>query len=182
MTDYLSIKDPAELHAAVERAMHENPFAAMVAEVTVDELADARQYAPHNQRLLDNEWVQLVVAETAHSEDVSQTVERGRACIVRVSEFAVEGFGDVAPRKRHEYPLRDDRGAVHDTGAGVCDRCGTLDFLAQQVAAPFVQRPVVVFHIARGRFVVEFVVCDNCFRELSLSYGPVVQVVPRGAV
>jgi hypothetical protein len=182
VNDYMSITDPAALHAAVERNLHDDPFVFMVADATADGVMQATAYAPHNKDLLSTDWIKKAVHEAARDDDgILGLPADGSAVVVLSHDYSTTEFpADEWHRRAH--PL-SERGEPVTANPGSCHRCDVSHVVAMILydSVP-VRKQLTVFHIARGRFVVEFAVCDQCYFDLTLGGTPIVQVVSRGAV
>ena len=81
---YLHIEDPEQLHATVDRRLHDDPFALMVADATVSASVAASSYARDNRHLLEDDWVSVetIIAETAVRDLVPALLKAGAVGIV----------------------------------------------------------------------------------------------------
>lgn len=181
MNDVLSYTDPAALHAAIDRNLRSDPLALFAADARVLGTSQAGRYAPHNRHLLADPWVARSVSEAARDDDgISGLPADGSAVIVRSNLFSTTEFpGDEWHRSAE--PLRSD-GEPLSPGYGTCHRCDLSTSLSLSLGLVVEQKPLTVFHISRGRFVVEFATCDKCTHYLNLTYGPIVKVISRGTV
>lgn len=169
MHPYLTITDSAALHAAVDARLRADADARDEADFTVSEVAEATSVAPFNKHLVADRWIAECVSMAADEDGMRDLPERGRACVVRASGLSFEALGDVPASLRSVVSEPPFFGVPN----GLCDRC-TPPLNAYATVGRAEHRRLRVFEIARGRFVVQFRVCDPCFGDLS-PVGPIVE-------
>ena len=169
------------MHNRVEMAMHEEPFRYLPADAVAGEVARAARYAPHNKGLRSDPWVGKALATLTHGVDAEQITDLGNAVIVLVSQFASRD-GENSGRDSYEHPLLVGGGPVRVEPEGICDRCGTEDFINHLMAQPLERKAVTTFHIAHLRYVVEFRICDECYSHFLAGGHVIVQAVRRAAM
>jgi len=180
---YLHIEDPEQLHATVDRRLHDDPFALMVADATVSASVAASSYARDNRHLLEDDWVRRSVEAVARDDDNPRGLPDPYLAVIVTSQAmsSTEFAGDEWHRTVHPLPKK---GGPVSEAEGICDRCDVGNLYLRELLGlePATRKPLAIFHLARSRFIVEFRVCDECFRELTFMYGPILQVVRRGTV
>lgn len=179
MTDILSITDPQELRVTIDRNLHDNPFAFMAADATVDGVSRATAYARHNKHLLKDSYIAMAVGQAACDDDRPLGLPSvGEAVIVMSNTFTTDDYLNDEGYRRSAYPLQDDGGPAIRSEFDYCHRCDISPALARIVECPQ-QRIDKRFHIVGGRFVVEFALCADCVFFMETMYGEIVPAEPH---
>lgn len=187
---YLTIDNPADLHAAVEAVRQAGLGVRADYEQMIDQhtLASARAhaYAPHNLGLLKADtWTAKAVNEMTYSDSIMCTGESipelGKAYIVLAGEqYRVDRLTRGSRWQASElrtwhmaFPLREDGGPLYGPHRGLCDRCWISE--AVRIGRRPDPRMVYPVHIAKFRLVAELHICGDCLLVLNgKSNQPVV--------
>ncbi|MWB98306.1 hypothetical protein [Agromyces seonyuensis] len=175
---FLNATTPEELRRAVAESA--DPIHALDFVLDLQASAEARAFCTRDGA--DNGWllalgdafIDHTMAEATsgtglrHS-DLARRHEGpdpGRAIVVRASDYDIEqtvveaSQNTAASWRRWLYISEIENGAWRNTGVGPCDRCD----LPPQLRLDHHEagRIAGVFHVSRGRYVVEFALCATC--------------------
>ncbi|WP_411721022.1 hypothetical protein [Mycetocola sp.] len=169
---YLNATTPEELRTAVEQ--NRNQFSDLIADLEVDALTEAKasvgdRAMPWLLRLNDS-FIERAMAEATLATGFKTPPDPGKAIIVLSNGFAISEMGDPEFYGFRWWKYVSDlTGPTWVTPGALlpCHRCDPAGW----IKGPYEARPIeAVFHVARGRCVVEFAFCADCVTHyLALS-------------
>jgi hypothetical protein len=191
---YLNITDPAALHAAVTASGHapkSDELRAWEGQMDASHWASAKahRYAPDNQHLTKDAWVNKTVDFLNDRDEVvsgtDQLLEADKPYIVLVGEQhiideVIPGVGRRPTRQRilrRAFPTKRYGGSLFGEHRGKCDRCWIPEAVRRGEVSFKDLKPV---HVARFGFIAEFHLCAECLDQLAEVTGaPVVIAASR---